>query len=225
MRTRVLAATAAVLFSVPAQAQDTGVYFGTFLGGAALSATLITPAFTYRGTTETTTTVQTASGPETMTTRTPFAVRIPSRKLRDQDGPGFIWGLRVGYGVALSERLNMALEGEVTFPQAARLTVSALGMSYRGRLETEGAIYLRAGWQVTPSTLLFVRSGLAVPRQVVNIGRSTVERWTPTPGVGVGVEYRFQPRFSVRADVIYLPAVQNNQIGSLRGVVGVSYHF
>jgi opacity protein-like surface antigen len=225
MRRLVIAAAAAALLSFPARAQDTGIYFGAFVGGAALNSTLITPAFTYRTTVETTTQVQTPNGPQDVTVRTPVATRIPSQKLDDQGGSGFIWGLRVGVGVPVAQRFYLGIEGEVTFPQAAEISLSFLNMSYRGRLETEGAIYGRAGWQMTADTLLYVRSGIAVPRQVANIGRSTVERWAPTPAIGIGMEHRFQPRMSVRVDLTWLPALENNQIGSFRGVIGLSYHF
>jgi hypothetical protein len=73
--------------------------------------------------------------------------------------------------------------------------------------------------------MVFGRVGIAVPRQVVNLGRRTVERWTPTPAVGLGIEHRFQPRVSARLDVTWFPALVDNQIGSLRGTLGVAYHF
>jgi hypothetical protein len=213
------ALVAALLPGAPVQAQEAraeearppeiGLYFGAFIGGAALNSTLVTPAFTFRD-------PQGSGSP---------AVRIPSQRIRDEDGAGFIWGLRGGFLHRINGWLAMGIEGETTFPQAARLSVNALGQSFRGRLETEGTGYLRAGWTLSPETMLFARVGIAVPRQVVNLGRRTVDRWTPTPAVGLGLEHRFQPRMSVRADLTFSPALVDNQIGSLRGTLGVAYHF
>lgn len=203
------ALAAALISAAPTQAataavEETGFYFGAFIGGAALNSTLVTPAFTYRGAT---------------------AIRIPAQRIRDEDGSGFIWGLRGGFMGRVQGWLALGMEGEMTFPQGARLSVDTLGQSFRGRLETEGAGYLRAGWIVTPETMVFGRAGIAVPRQVVQFGRRTVERWTPTPALGLGIEHRFQPRVSARLDVTWFPAVENNQIGSLRGSIGMAYHF
>nr|MCU0944891.1 hypothetical protein [Rubritepida sp.] len=140
-------------------------------------------------------------------------------------GSGALWGFRAGYAAPLSGRLFGAVELEFVQPHAAAVTLDFLGNRYRTALENEGAAYLRLGWRPRERTALFVRAGLAVPQQVTTLNGTTTRRLTPTPGFGLGAEQALGAGIALRADVTWLPAVENNRISSLRGTIGLTYGF
>jgi opacity protein-like surface antigen len=216
---------AITLAAAPAQAQDSGFYIGAFAGGAFLNSNLVTPSFTQTQTVSTTVRINTPFGIQNVAVTAPVSTTIPSQRLRNQGGQGFVGGLRMGYGWRLAERFYLGAEGEVSFPQNAQSRLSIMGISYRARLETEGAVFLRAGYTFSNTSMVYLRGGVAIPRQVARVGRQSVERWAPTPAFGLGFEQRVTPRVSLRADMTYMPAMENNQIGSFRAVLGLSYHF
>ncbi len=209
----------------PAQAQTSGFYIGAFAGGAFLNSNLVTPSFTQTQTVSATVPVSTPFGTQNVNVTAPFSTTIPAQRLRNQGGQGFIGGLRAGYGQRLNDRIYLGAEVEVTFPQNAQSRLAIMGMSYRARLETEGAIFIRVGYLFSDTSMAYLRGGGAMPRHVARVGRQSVERWTPTPAVGFGFEQRLMPQVSLRADMTYMPALEDNQIGSFRAVLGISYHF
>lgn len=228
MRIARLAVIGGLLLSaapLAAQAQTSGLYIGVFAGGAFLDSTLVTPSFRQTQTVSTTTRIDTPFGPRDVAITAPVSTVIPSQRLRNQGGQGFVGGLRIGYGQRLGQHFYLGAEAEISFPQNAQSSLSIMGISYRARLETEGAFFLRAGLGLSDDTMVYLRGGVAIPRQVANVGRQTVERWTPTPAIGLGIEQWLNRRFSVRADMTYMPAIENNQIGSFRAVIGLSTHF
>ena len=201
----------------PAPAEDfgtplTGLYIGGFAGAAFLNTTLVTPAFNYH-----------PPGLPPMLAN--YTIPVGPMRFPNQGGSGFVGGFRVGWGMRVFGDGYLGVEGEMSLPQNARTSLTLYGISYRGRLETEGAAFIRVGWMPTPRLMLFSRAGISIPRQVVQVARSTVERWSPTPAVGAGAEYMVTRRVGLRADVTYMPAQQNNQIGSLRATIGLSFHF
>lgn len=213
--------------SAAARAQDrlSGLYIGAFVGGAYLDTTLVTPAITHRQTTEVDISVPTPQGTVLVRRSVPVSVTFPSQRIKDQGGNGVVFGARFGYGTILWDRIYVGAEAEVTFPQMAESSRELFGQTYRGTLNTEAALFVRAGYTLNGQTLFYGRAGVAVPRQRVEVGSTTVERWFPTPAVGVGVEHALTPKIALRMDLTMYPAVEDNQIGSYRGVVGVSYRF
>jgi hypothetical protein len=155
----------------------------------------------------------------------PATVKVPPQRLKDQGGSGAVFGLRAGYGRVLWEEVYLGAEADLTFPQLAESHWEIMGRSVKASLQTEAGFYGRAGWTPNQQTLFFVRAGLAVPRQVVRSGAIKVERWTVTPAVGVGIEHALTRHLSARIDVTFMPSVTDNQIGSIRGTVGVAFRF
>ncbi len=202
-----------------------GFYIGTFGGGAFLEADIVTPAVTRTTTVQTTVPVQTPFGVQNRAVSVSVPVTLPSQRLRSQGGSGAIFGGRAGYGVLLDGQYYLGAEVEVTFPQLAEMRLNLFGQTLKGSLDTEFGIHLRAGWTPNGQTLLFLRGGVAVPRQRFEIGTTTVERWAPTPAIGVGMEHLLASGVSGRIDLGYYPALEDNQIGSFRGTLGIGYRF
>jgi opacity protein-like surface antigen len=221
----VLAAPCLARAQVPASDQLSGFYIGAFAGYAGLNTTVITPATTVTTIASVPVTVQTPSGPQTTTVTGPARVQVPSQQLKDQGGGGAIFGLRAGYGRLLWRDVYLGAELDVTFPQLATTHLQVLGRSVTGHLETEAGLYARAGWTPNGSTLFFARAGLAIPRQVVRSGTVKSESWTVTPALGLGIEHALTRHIAARIDLVFMPSVGDNQIGSTRGTVGIAYRF
>lgn len=202
-----------------------GFYIGAFGGYASLNGTLATPATSITTNVPVRAIIPTPLGPQTVTTTVPATIQVPPQRLKDQGGSGALFGIRLGYGRILWEEFYFGGEADLSFPQLVEANLQVMGRSVTAGLRTEGSFYLRAGWTPNQETLLFVRAGVAVPRQVIQSGAFKAERWSPTPAVGVGIEHALTQHFSVRADITIMPAVTDNQIGSLRGTIGVAYRF
>jgi hypothetical protein len=202
-----------------------GLYIGAFGGYASLNATLVTPATSMTTTVPVQATIPTPLGPQTAVYNVPATIQVPSQRLKNQGGSGAIFGVRLGYGRILWDEAYLGAELDVTFPQLAEANLQVLGRPVKAGLWTEGSLYFRAGWTPNRQTLFFIRGGIAVPRQVVQSGAFKAERWSATPAIGVGIEHALTEHLLARADITVMPAVTDNQMGSLRGTIGIAYRF
>ena len=149
----------------------------------------------------------------------------PAMRFVDQGGDGMIYGLRLGYGRRLEDGLYLGAEIEGLLPIMVTSRLMAAGAEYRARLRQEVGGYLRIGYSLDGRSLLYVRGGLTLPRQVFETGESAQSRSTPAVAVGAGAEVHVSPRAAIRLDATWNLPSGRNDLESYRLSAGVVWRF
>ena len=183
-----------------------GSYIGAFAGGVYAHSDFRVPARTLRTTGD-------------------VSITVPSMQVDHLGGVGGIVGLRAGYGALYSSGVYLGIEAEFTYPLGVDVEISGGGMRYRASLDAEYAAFLRAGWSWDAKTLLFLRGGVIVPRQIIDHTSDTEKRWSPSPAVGVGVEHSLDQKYSLRLDITYSAAMETYQLATARALISFARRF
>ena len=141
----------------------------------------------------------------------------PGIKLVDQGGDGAIFGLRVGWGMRISQHIYVGVEGEAMFPANVNSRYDANGERYRRRFFNELGAYARIGWSPDGSSLLFLRGGLGVPL--------TADDQTAIAILGAGAEVPIGRRFAGRIDIGYSFPYTRALLESYRLTAGLVMRF
>ncbi len=167
---------------VQAQAQDlpvAGFYINGFAGAAIIDSTVSFAATAKR----------------------------PAGRFVDQGGDGLLAGARLGWGTVLATHLYAGAELEGVVPYNVTSRLMPYGAEYRARLRNEVGAYARIGWTSEGGSLVFVRAGFSMPRQIFTStqshdGRSRAD-WSAVPAFGVGAEVPVWGPVFARVDVGY----------------------
>jgi outer membrane immunogenic protein len=140
-----------------------------------------------------------------------------------QWGPSWVLGLEADFaGIASPSSTVIA-----AFPGSA--TVLPLQTGYARALDDLGTVRARVGYLATPSWLLYATGGLAYgetklqtafacatcgpPANTVNLTDNWQVGWT----AGAGVEWRFAPQWSVKAEYLYV------DLGNISNTINYNY--
>lgn len=191
---------AAPLFPRAAAAQQdrlSGVTLGVFIGIAVLDSTVDIPA--------------TPNG--------------PAMRFVDQGGDGMIFGARLGYGRLLGNEIYLGAEIEGLLPLGVTSRLNAAGAEYRARLRQEVGIYGRVGWSPDGRSMVYLRGGLTVPRQLFETASGSSARWQPGPAIGAGAEVAVTENLLIRLDATWDLPAGHNSLESYRMSAGLVWRF
>ena len=126
---------------------------------------------------------------------------------------------------ALGERLYLGAEIEGLWPLAVTSRLNAAGAEYRARLRQEVGAYGRIGYSPDGRSLVYLRGGLTIPRQVFETAHQASARWQPGPAIGAGAEVALTENLLIRLDATWdLPAGRNS-LESYRMSAGIVWRF
>lgn len=147
----------------------------------------------------------------------------------DQGGDGLLVGARVGWGTLLATHIYAGAELEGVAPYNVTSRLMAYGAEYRARLRNEVGAYARLGWTLDGGSLVFIRAGFSMPRQVFQSTQSPSGRnsadWSAVPAFGVGAEVPVWGPVFARVDVGYSMQHGANRLETYRLNAGLTLRF
>lgn len=153
----------------------------------------------------------------------------PAGRFVDQGGDGLLVGARVGWGTLLATYIYAGAEFEGVAPYNVTSRLMAYGAEYRARLRNEVGAYARLGWTSDGGSLVFIRAGFSMPRQIFAStqsadGRSRAD-WSAVPAFGVGAEVKVWGPVFARVDVGYSMQHGANRLETYRLNAGFTLRF
>ena len=153
----------------------------------------------------------------------------PAGRFVDQGGDGLLVGARVGWGTLLATHIYAGAELEGVAPYNVTSRLMAYGAEYRARLRNEVGAYARLGWTLDGGSLVFIRAGFSMPRQVFQSTQSPSGRnsadWSAVPAFGVGAEVPVWGPVFARVDVGYSMQHGANRLETYRLNAGLTLRF
>ena len=148
----------------------------------------------------------------------------------DQTKDSVTGGVFAGYDKTVGDRFVLGAEGGIDFTSDADVTASVAGSTYAVEPKYSLDLSARAGYLLTPQTLLYVRGGYSNERVRTTIATGSTVRtdsenqdgWL----VGGGVERAINNNVSARLEYRYAKYDQDNgKDESHRVLAGLSYRF
>ncbi len=153
----------------------------------------------------------------------------PAGRFVDQGGDGLLVGARLGWGTVMATHLYIGAEVEGVAPYNVTSRLMAYGAEYRARLRNEIGAYARLGWTSDGGSLVFIRAGFSMPRQIFQSTQSPTGRnsadWSAVPAFGVGAEVPVWGPVFARVDVGYSMQHGANRLETYRLNAGFTYRF
>ena len=135
------------------------------------------------------------------------SIDIDTGPRNKESSDGLLYGVGIGYDAAIGDRATLGVEGEFTDSTAkAKYNDENFGL---GRVSTGRDLYVgaRAGYAISPRTLLYVKGGYTNARfNVVGTdGTTETSRHLDADGwrVGAGVEQKLGPRTFAKVEYRY----------------------
>jgi outer membrane immunogenic protein len=139
-------------------------------------------------------------------------------------------GVFAGYDKTIGSRFVLGAEGGIDFNSDADVTANVAGSTYAVEPKYNFDLSARAGYLVTPQTLLYVRGGYSNERVRTTVATGSTIRTNSENHdgwlVGGGVERAINNNVSARLEYRYSKYDQNNgKDESHRVLAGLSYRF
>ncbi len=155
----------------------------------------------------------------------PTTATRPAMRFVDQGGDGMLFGARLGYGRLLGEGIFLGAEIEGLLPHGVTSRLNAAGAEYRARMRQEIGAYGRIGYSPDGRSLLYLRGGLTIPRQLFETATQASARWQPGPAIGAGAEVAMTQNVLVRLDATWALPAGHNSLESYRMSAGIAWRF